>query len=395
MDLPHTGDRDAGLAKPPLHIHLIDELKTGGAQTHLVTMLRESLSRYPYRHRAAALFGDGPIGGQLRALGIPVDVFDLRSQFARKRFFQAASLLESYFRRRRPALVEAHLTWSRLLGLYAAWRARVPLRIGFEQGDIYLDSCKFRAANFAGQRFAHRIVVCSEALGDWARRTHGISRRRLAVLHNCVDTRRFQPRANPELRGSWRFPGAPVIFAAAGTLGAGVNKRVDVLIRAVADARSRGADAALVVCGDGRQRPALDALAAELGVSGAVRFLGMRSDVADVLAACDAFCHAAPFEPFGIVCIEAMAVGLPVLAPASGGIQEAVEDGRTGFLYPALDHAALAELMIRLCGDPKTRRNIGRDARAAAERRFSVEAYLRKLYSLYGLPVDSLEPAPV
>jgi len=66
---------------PPLHIHLIDELKTGGAQTHLVTMLRESLSRYPYRHRAAALFGDGPIGGQLRALGGAATTFGRREVY--------------------------------------------------------------------------------------------------------------------------------------------------------------------------------------------------------------------------------------------------------------------------------------------------------------------------
>ena len=60
----------------------------------------------------------------------------------------------------------------------------------------------------------------------------------------------------------------------------------------------------------------------------------MRDDVPAVLAGCDAFCHAAPFEPFGIACIEAMAMGLPAVVPDSGGILEAVDDGVTGLVYP-------------------------------------------------------------
>ena len=91
----------------------------------------------------------------------------------------------------RPDLVEAHLTWSRFIALFAAWRAGVPLRIGFEQGDLYMNSWKFRVANFFAQSLAHRVVVCSEALGDWVHRTHGISRSRLLVMHNCVDLARF------------------------------------------------------------------------------------------------------------------------------------------------------------------------------------------------------------
>lgn len=374
-----------------LHIHVIDELKTGGAQTHLVTILRESLARYPFEHRVVSLFGDGPIGDQIRSLGVPIDVFDFREYFAQRRFLAVAGELEQLFRQHRPEMVEAHLTWSRLLGLYGAWKAGVPLRIGFEQGDLYFNSWKFRTANFVGQSCAHRIVVCSQALADWVRRTHGISRKKLVVLHNCVDVERFVPGENPSLRRSWEFPGSPTVFAAVGTLGSGVNKRVDVTIRAVAEARSRGADVALVVCGDGDQRTALEALTRDLGIQDSVRFLGMRSDVTDVLAACDAFCHAAPFEPFGIVCIEAMAMGIPVVVPDSGGIKEAVEAGTTGLVYPALDVSALAERILHLHRNPQEARAMGMAARSAAERRFSVRTYVQRLYAIYG--VDS--PSPI
>ncbi|MBX6311468.1 MAG: glycosyltransferase family 4 protein [Isosphaeraceae bacterium] len=369
----------------PLILHLIDELKIGGAQTHLVTMLREALAAYPVAHRVVALFGDGPVAGAVRDMGVEVDVLDLRPHLARRRFLGAARVLDRLICAHRPDVVEAHLTWSRLLGLYAAWRAGVPRRIGFEQGDVYLASWKFRLANRIGQHFADQIVVCSHALADWSRRTHGISPRRLTVLHNCVDLTRFRPGAGRSEAGAFGLPPGTTVFGAVGTLGRGVDKRTDVAIRAVAAARARGNNVALVICGDGDQRPELEALAAGLGVSPWIRFLGTRGDVPDVLAACDAFCHAAPFEPFGIVCIEAMAAGLPVLVPDSGGIREAVDDGVTGLVYPALDHEALARLMGRLHERPDLRRALGHAARRAAEGRFSARGYVAQLYELYNL----------
>ena len=366
-----------------LHVHVIDELRTGGAQTHLITMLREASTIAGVEHHVVSLFGDGELSGEVRALGIQVHVFDLRPHLRKRRFLAAAHEVQTFLETLQPDLVEAHLTWSRFIALFAAWRTRVPLRIGFEHGDLYMNSWKFRIANFVAQIFAHRIVVCSDALGDWVCHTHGIFRSKLLVLHNCVDLARF----NAEGPGANDVPPLvdATIFCAIGTLGRGVNKRMDVCIRALAHARSEGANVALVICGDGEQRNELEMLASSLGVSSQVKFLGTRRDVPAVLRACDAFCHAAPWEPFGIVAIEAMAVGLPVVVPDSGGIREIVCHGYGGLLYPALDHQALAKSMARLAGDIKLRRSIGLAGQLIAKQRFSVQQYLSRLYEVYGI----------
>ncbi len=370
----------------PLVVHAIDELKVGGAQSHLATVLAESLRAFPdVRHRVISLFGDGPIGCRIRELGVDVELLDLRPHFARGRFVAAAGELRERFRRLRPGVVEAHLTWSRLLGLFAAWRAGVPVRIGFEQGDIYLRSWKFRAANYVGQVFARRIVACSQALADWDRRVYGFSARRLVVMPNCVEPSRLGPGVEAVSPESLGLPEGNLAFVAVGTLGRGVDKRTDVLVRGIAAARARGAAVGLIVCGDGERRGELEALADSLEVGAFVRFLGTRDDVPRVLAGCGAFCHAAPFEPFGIACIEAMASGLPVVVPDSGGIREAVEPGVTGLVYPPLDVARLADAMQALHDDPALRGSMGRAARRAAVSQFSVEDYVRKLHDLYGL----------
>jgi glycosyltransferase involved in cell wall biosynthesis len=369
----------------PLIYHLIDEFRLGGAQTHLVTIIADAQRRLPYRHRVGGLFEDGPMADELRALGIEVDVFDLRADFQARRYDLVVAKLRRRFREVGPALVEAHLTWSRLLGLPAAASAGVPRRVGFEHGDIYMKSRSMRVANFVGQLAAQEVIVCSDALKQWVRDTHRTSERRLQVLHNCVDVKRFVPRQHGAPRAAFALPDGAFRFVTVGTLGRGVNKRVDVSIRATALAVAAGAQVGLVVVGDGEQRGELEALASALGIRERVDFLGMRSDVPAIMASCDVFVHAAPFEPFGIVCLEAMACGLPVIVPDRGGIGEAVREGETGLIYATLDADALARAMLKLVNDPAALTAVGAAALADVRARFTVESYNDRLYSLYGI----------
>jgi len=366
-----------------LVLHIIDDLKVGGAQTQLTDVLREATRSYSAQHLVLSLFSDGKVGDDLRALGIRVEVLDLKPLFLRRRFWAASGIIEKRIRELAPAIVEAHLTWSRLLGLYSSWRAGVGLRIAFEPGDIYLNSWKFRVANFIGQFLAHHIVVCSKALAEWDHRTYGFLWRRMTVLHSCVDTDHFSPERHNLKREQLGFTAGPTLFCAAGTMGKGVNKRIDICIKAIASARAHGADVVLVICGDGEQRSELERLVTALKLNDYIQFLGMRSDLAAVFGACDAFCHATAFEPFGCVCVDAMAMGLPILVPDKGGSREAVDNGVSGFIYPALDHEALASAMCDLHEQPKLRAAMGRSARRAAVERFSVGEYVRNLYQIY------------
>lgn len=373
-----------GLAVPGAIVHIIDELKIGGAQTHLVTMVRYAVQTYPIRHYVLSLFGDGPIGDELRNCGVEVIALDLRPELAHRRFDRAISKISAVLRQIKPDLVEAHLTWSRLLGIAAAWMARVPQRIGFEHGDIYMRSLKFRVANFCSQVYTHCYIVCSRALRDWVQMTHRIRGKKITVLHNCVDITRFHAQLQPAPDVAKLKPNGEVLLVMVGTLGKGVNKRVDIGIRALARARQQGANVALAIAGDGELRSELEALTAELEVSEYVSFLGMRTDIPAVLAASDVFCHAAPFEPFGIVAIEAMAVGRPVIVPDSGGIQEAVVHGQTGFVYNALDVESCAKAIVELSRDRVTREEMGVSARREVEARFTVQQYMNQLYCMYG-----------
>jgi len=376
-------------------LHIIDEFKIGGAQTHLVSMLKSARHQFPdVSHVVVSIFNDGPIKTRLEETGIPAVVLKIPDT---KLFVKSLSIVGQLCRiikTFRPCCVEAHLTWSRTLGLMAARLCGVPLRIGFEHGDTYLNSAPWRLVNYCSQFNAHHIIVCSNALKNWAHSTHHIAKKRMKVFYNAVDLNRFD-RNGTRAAFSKKELGlneTTMLFCTVGILGSGINKRVDILIQAVALARKNNHDVALIVCGDGDLRPGLETLAKKLEVENCVKFLGMRNDIPEILAACDAFCHAAPFEAFGIVAVEAMAMALPIIVPDSGGIREIViTDNGTGLLYEPLDVCSLADKMALLAAKTAEARAMGLAGRETANRRYNIDNYVKELYSLYAFPASSMK----
>lgn len=117
----------------------------------------------------------------------------------------------------------------------------------------------------------------------------------------------------------------------------------------------------------------LRALAAELGIADRVVFAGEREDVPAVLSALDVFVHASVEEPFGIVIVEALAAGVPVVATRGGGVGEIVTDGRDGFLIECGDDRQMADRIGTLLADPALARRIADAGQARARDAFTAE----------------------
>jgi glycosyltransferase involved in cell wall biosynthesis len=125
-------------------------------------------------------------------------------------------------------------------------------------------------------------------------------------------------------------------------------------------------------------------LVGELGLEARVHLTGQRSDVARLLSAVDVVVVPSRLpEPFGIVQIEAMAAGKPLVSSAAGGNLEVVEHGRTGFLVPPADPAAIATAVCTLLGQPELRRRMGEAGRLRAVREFTVERMTANIVSAY------------
>lgn len=142
--------------------------------------------------------------------------------------------------------------------------------------------------------------------------------------------------------------------------------------------------ALLLLAGEGPDEGPLCAQAAALGLIGSVRFLGFRQDIPSLLTCAEVLVLPSLNEGFGMVLLEAMAMGKPVVASAVGGVPEVVLDGRTGLLVPPADPVALAAAILRLLGDPDTARRLGEAGRERGRNSFSREAFIRAHRDLYG-----------
>jgi glycosyltransferase involved in cell wall biosynthesis len=138
-----------------------------------------------------------------------------------------------------------------------------------------------------------------------------------------------------------------------------------------------------VIAGDGPLRQSLELLAADLGLTHRVRFLGVRDDIPLVLAALDVFALTSLWEgvPFSI--LEAMAAARPVVATAVNGVGEVVEHGQTGWLAAPRDVEQLAKYLEALLRDPVTARAMGQAGRRRVEERFSLDGAVARYSALY------------
>ncbi len=165
------------------------------------------------------------------------------------------------------------------------------------------------------------------------------------------------------------------------------NKGLLDLADAFASLARDDAGATLVIVGaDGGQRAPLEARARSLGIEGRVRLLGHVDDPALVSAGFrEARLVVLPseYEAFGLVLLESLAQGTPVVASRVGGIPEVVEDGRSGLLVPPRSPAELGRAIARLWGDPDLARRLGTYGREEVVPRYSWDALARRLDALY------------
>lgn len=364
-------------------VHLIDTLGIGGAQTHLLTILK-CADRAKYCHVVYSLTDELDIGKEIESLGIKALSLNLRDPLNKKRWIIVIRTISEMLKKEKPDLLETHLTWSRIFGTIASVIIGRKNVISFEQGDIYNTGWRYTTANFLISFFIDKIIVCSNELKKWARRNYRIPNRKMVVMHNAVLTDFFKPNnSGGNVRRILEIGHDDIVIGSVGSLGTGINKGMNYCIDAVSVLAQKYDNIKLIIVGDGELRGELERQVKNLKLEGIVGFLGLRRDIESILGAMDIFILASVFEPFGIALIEAMSMEKPVIGSASGGIVEVIEDGVNGFLFSPGDPRDLAEKVDRLIGNEKLRKEIGMRARKSVEEKFEAKKYVRRLESIY------------
>jgi glycosyltransferase involved in cell wall biosynthesis len=200
-----------------------------------------------------------------------------------------------------------------------------------------------------------------------------------------VDTERFRnvpDRIRESLRRFLGLERDEFVWLAVGRFE--VAKDYPNMLRGFAGARERCPQAVLLLVGRGSLQAETEALAQALGLGGAVRFLGVRNDVPELMSAADGYVMSSAWEGMPIVLLEAAAAGLPVVATRVGGNPEVVGDEETGFLVPPRDSDALGLAMVRLMESSEAqRRSMGERGREHVRLHYGLDRVVDRWEELY------------
>lgn len=365
---------------------LCRELRARGCEVRLVTMIPP----------VAYLEELKELGVEVVSLGMKKGVPDPRAVFR----------LAALIRRMRPDVVHSHLVHANLLARVTRLFVRIPYLI-----------CTAHNVNEGGWRreMLYRLTdplgdlltnVSREAVRAYTERRIAPARK-IRLIENGIDLSRFtgDERGRMQLRAELGLLGlrgeeeleaegnggaaqpsvaspSPFIWLAAGRFVP--EKDYPAMLHAFAEVRRSFSDSMLWIAGIGPERPQIERQAEELGLTGQVRFLGIRTDMPALLHAADGFVLSSKWEGLPIVLLEACAGRLPIVATAVGGNAEVVLDDVNGYLVPPEDPAALARAMERVMAlPPEERQAMGERGREHAAANYAMSRVAGKWIELY------------
>jgi glycosyltransferase involved in cell wall biosynthesis len=289
-------------------------------------------------------------------------------------------------RQERFSFAETFTPHSNLLGLPIAWLMGVPVRIGSHHGRIqnaprWLEWLHGRLIN---SQVATALVAVSSRVKELAVTGEGIRPERVTLIPNGVTLPpdgAYPQEQIDHIRQIFDIhPDAPVLISV-GRLSRQKGHRY--LLEAMPSVLERFPHVVVLLVGDGPQRADLEQQARHLGVETSARFLGTRDDVYHLLAAADVFVLPSVSEGMPMALLEALGMGVAVVASNLTGIADVVEDGRHGLLTPPGKPDSLAHAVTRLLEDDDLRANLSQSGKQLVRQEYTVDRMCERYESLF------------
>ncbi len=332
----------------------------------------------PERFRSVVLCNAPIVAHAVEQLGVPAHLYPNWDDWTRPRDVAYARIRE-LLAELRPALIHVNMTTPLPGVLPYARRNRVPLVAHLHMPLV--------DRHERLHHFIHQADVAVGVAKHVVRPLYedGMPAQRLRTIYNAVNAKRIEEGDATGFRATLGIPASAFVVLAVGSLIR--RKGHDVTIRAVAQARARGTDAHLLVCGTGTgddQEIEIQTLVTTLGLTDVVHLLGHRRDVGAIARdAADVLAASARAEALPLNVLEAQWAGLPVIASDIPAHHEAITSGRTGLLVPGDDPAALADAFVALDSDPERLNAFGEHSKEFAREHFSMDRYISDFETVY------------
>ncbi len=362
--------------------HIASGDRWAGAEVQVATLLR-TLAGNSDISLCVVLLNDGALAEEIRACGIPL----LIVPESRHNFVSVFLRIRDFLKDRKIQIIHSHRYKENLLGMLAARSLGIPHTVrtqhGMPEPVAGLAGLKVGAINTLDRAVAKcttdRIVAVSREMGS--KLAHGGIDGKLVVIHNGVDLGRVGSELSvAEARIRLGIPPDAMVVGTAGRLEP--VKRLDLFVRAAYEISVKEPSCHFVIVGDGTERAAIATLVEELRLTDRFTILAHQPQVFDVLRGFDVFVMTSDHEGLPTVLLEAMYLGVSVVARAVGGIPEVIEQGVSGELVSSNNPVEIAAGCLRALAPTRAAR-MRVAARAQVADQFSAERNAKEVLNLY------------
>lgn len=348
--------------------HILPELGYGGAERLLVDLLK-NIDRDKFNVEVICLIKGGDFVEDLAEIDVPVKILGKRGKLGLAMMWR----LKKYLVETQPDIVHTHLFAGDFWGRVAAYLAGVKIIISTEH-NINTSEGKLKDwLKSKTNRLATKIIAVSRSVKNYTIKKYQTPAEKISVIYNGIDISRFSFE-------SVDFNNK-IIFGTVGRLTK--QKGHKYLISAFKKVSQKLPEAELWIVGEGELRDDLTKQIAKLNLTEKVKLLGTRKNIPAMLNEFDIFVMPSVWEGLGIVVLEAMASGLPIIASDVDGLSELVKDNQNGLLFESKNIEQLSQKMTELVQNETLADKFSRAGREMVENNFDLKKVVREYEEVY------------
>ena len=359
-------------------LFLFVHLNYGGAEIGLLTTLK-SLDKSRFDPIVVSIEKKGIVGEMIEKSGFKVIYLNDKA-----RIFNIPLIpkIVRILRSEKPDILHTSLFYANFFGRIASLFKKPPIIVS-EERSMYTEKKFYHVIlDKILSVFTNKIIVCSKSVLDFTSKQEKIEKNKFHLIYNAVDQERFNIKEKKEeLRARYGYPQEGFII---GTVGSLIPKKGHkFLIEATSALKGSIPELKLLLIGDGASREELRNQAEAQGAKANVEFLGAREDIPQLMKIMDVFVLPSLQEGFPRTMLEAMYMGIPVVASNISGIPEIIEEGKNGFLLTPGKFTDIMDRLKAIYSNPELRRSVGANARKKIESAYLPKDYVRELENLY------------
>ncbi|QOY96686.1 TIGR03088 family PEP-CTERM/XrtA system glycosyltransferase [Massilia sp. UMI-21] len=365
-------------------MHVIYRFDVGGMETLLAECIRR-IPRQRYRHAVVCISGYSDFLEKIEGTGTPVYSLDKPAGLGLSAHVRLWKLLRTL----RPTILHTYCI-SAVEYTATGLLAGVPVRLHSEHGRNLNEAdgrnLKYNVLRRVMALLMHSCVAVSNDLQNWLAEIVRLPRSKISCISNGVDTDRFSPDSMPLQSGTARASQSKrFVIGTVGRVSEVKNHSalVDAFVLLLERGRDNGPELSLAIIGDGPLLPPLKRKISALGIAHLVWTPGSRNDIAEILKTFSVFVLSSISEAMPVAALEAMATGVPVIAPRVGGLPDIVKENITGMLVdsPGPEHLAMA--IAEYVQNPGLGKFHGEAGRRFAQQHHGIDRMVNEYLALY------------